>query len=100
LHDTQAPWQATAQQTPSVQKPDAQSPSFAQLEPFILSPQLPFMHCTLGAQSASVVQAVEQSCLFASHEYGTHTLAAPATHVPLPSHVLMFVTAAPAQAPA
>jgi hypothetical protein len=100
LHETHAPWQATAQQTPSVQKPDAHSSFFAQLEPFILSPQLPFMHCTPIAQSAFDAQVPKQSCLLVSHEYGAQTFASPAPHVPLPSHVLMLVTAAPSHAPA
>jgi hypothetical protein len=99
LHETHAPWQATAQQTPSEQKPDAHSPSFAQLEPFILGPQLPFTHCTPIAQSAFDVQDAKQSCLPGSHEYGAQTLASPAPQVPLPSQVLMFVTAAPSQVP-
>jgi hypothetical protein len=68
LHETHAPWQATAQHTPSVQKPEAHSSFFAQLEPFILRPQLPFMHCTPIAQSAFDAQVPKQSCLLMSHE--------------------------------
>jgi hypothetical protein len=99
LQVTHAPWQATAQHTPSVQKPDAHSSAFAQLEPFIFRPQLPFTHCTPPAQSAFVAQVAKQSCLLVSHEYGAQTLASPAPQVPAPSHVLMFVTAAPSQVP-
>jgi len=87
LHDTHAPWQASAQQTPSVQKPEAQSELFVQLEPFILRPQLPFMHCTPRPQSLFVVQAPKQSCLLTSHEYGEHTFGSAGAHVPAPSHV-------------
>ena len=67
--------------------------------PRILRPQLPFMHCTPRAQSLLLAHAPKQSCLVVSHEYGTHTLSAPAAHVPLPSQVLMFVTAAPLHVP-
>jgi hypothetical protein len=100
LHDTHAPWQATAQHTPSAQKPDAHSAFVLQPMPRILRPQLPFMHCTPRAQSAFVVHEPVQSCLLVSHEYGTQTLSAPGAHVPFPSQVLMFVTAAPAHVPA
>jgi hypothetical protein len=44
-HDTQPPWQATLQHTPSAQKPDAQSAFLAQFAPFIFSPQLALTHC-------------------------------------------------------
>jgi hypothetical protein len=99
LHETHAPWQATAQHTPSVQKPDAHSSFVLQLMPRILSPQLPAMHCTPGAQSAFVAHSPKQSCLVASQENGTQTLSAPGPQVPLPSHVLIIVTAAPLQVP-
>jgi hypothetical protein len=100
LHDTHAPWQASAQQTPSVQKPEAQSVLFAQLVPFILRPQLPLMHCTPRPQSLFAVQAPKQSCLLTSHEYGEHTFGSAGAHDPAPSHVWMPVTAAPSQVPA
>jgi len=87
LHDTHAPWQASAQQTPSVQKPEAQSELFVQPVPFILRPQLPFMHCTPRPQSLFAVQAPKQSCLLTSHEYGRQTFGSAGAHVPAPSHV-------------
>jgi hypothetical protein len=99
LQLTHAPWQATAQHTPSVQKPDAHSSFFAQVEPFILRPQLPLMHCTPIAQSAFDVQAPKQSFLVASHEYGAQTLTSAVLQVPAPSHVFMFDTAAPSHVP-
>jgi hypothetical protein len=51
LHDTQAPWQATLQQTPSVQNPALHSASLAHAAPCGLGPQLPRTHETPGAQS-------------------------------------------------
>jgi hypothetical protein len=83
-----------------VQKPEAHSSFVLHVEPRILRPQLPFMHCTPMAQSAFVVHAAKQSCLVVSHEYGTHTFESLVAHVPLPSHVFMFVTAAPSHVPA
>jgi hypothetical protein len=50
-----------------VQKPEAHSSFFAQLVPFILRPQLPFMHCTPTAQSAFEVHAPKHACLLESH---------------------------------
>jgi hypothetical protein len=44
-HETQPPEQATLQQTPSAQKPDAQSAATLQLAPFIFLPQLALTHC-------------------------------------------------------
>ena len=99
LHDRQAPWQATAQQTPSVQKPDSQSSFFAQLMPFIFKPQLPFVQSWPGAQSALVTHVDAQSCVVVSHVKGTQIFASPGLHAPLPSHVRMPVTAAPSHMP-
>jgi hypothetical protein len=82
-----------------VQKLEAHSSFLAQLEPFILRPQVPFMHCTPGAQSLLLPHAPKQSCLVVSHENGTQTLSAPGAQVPAPSHVWMFVTAAPLHVP-
>jgi hypothetical protein len=57
LHDTQAPLQATLQQTPSVQKPEVQSLSFAHLAPFSFKPQLRFTHCWPAMHWELVVQS-------------------------------------------
>lgn len=95
LHDTQSPWQATEQQTPSTQKPDAHSSFFAQTAAFILGPQLPFTHSTPLTQSVFLVQEGKQSFLAASHENGAQTLAAPGRQRPMPSQTLMPVTASP-----
>jgi len=43
-HDTHAPLQATEQQIPSAQNPDAHSSFFTQLAPLFLGPQLLFTH--------------------------------------------------------
>jgi hypothetical protein len=99
LHDTHGPWHAETQHAPSAQKPDAHSSPLAQLEPFILRPHVPFMHMTPVAQSALDAHAPKQSCFFRSHENGTHSFASPGVQAPAPSHVLMFVTAAPSQVP-
>jgi hypothetical protein len=99
LQDTHGPWQASVQHTPSVQKPEPHSVSFMHVAPFILRPQLPFVHSTPFAQSPFEVQLVKQACLLASHEYGRHTLVSEPPHVPTPSQVLMPVMAAPSQAP-
>jgi hypothetical protein len=41
LQETQAPWQAELQQTPSTQKPEKQSALLVQVEPLMRLPQLP-----------------------------------------------------------
>ena len=51
-----APAQAWLQQTPSTQKPDAQSEAIVQVPPSCLGPQLWFTHAMPVVQSASVVQ--------------------------------------------
>ena len=88
------------QQTPSVQKPETQSSFLAQLTPGILSPQVPFMHCTPTEQSAFVVHESKQACFVGSQENGAHTLASAGTHAPEPSQIWMPVMAAPSQVPA
>jgi len=50
----QAPPQAVLQQTPSVQKPDAQSVPFVHVPPGFLRPQLWLTHAMPAVQSASV----------------------------------------------
>ena len=57
LQDTQAPWQATLQQTPSAQKPLAHCALSRQLAPFISLPQLPIMHACPLTHWLLVVQA-------------------------------------------
>jgi hypothetical protein len=101
LHDTHAPWHATAQHTPSVQKPDPHSSFFVQLVPFILRPQLPVAsHNTPIAQSLFDLHEPKQSCVLMSHEKGAQILTSPTPHTPAPSHVWIPVTAAPSHVPA
>jgi hypothetical protein len=57
----QAPWQASAQQTPSTQKLLAHSEACAQVWPFCLGPQLPCTQAWPATQSASLVQRVLQA---------------------------------------
>ena len=57
----QAPWQASAQQTPSTQKPLPHSWAALQLWPFDLGPQLPFTQLCPLAQSVSVWQWLTQA---------------------------------------
>ena len=99
LHVWHGPWHESAQQTPSVQKPESHSSFFEQLMPFILRPQLPLAHVCPDAQSLLVVQVEEQSCVVGSHVNGAQTFASPGAHVPLPSQVWMPVTAAPLHVP-
>src|SRR5258708_12516213 len=87
LHDTQGPWHATAQQTPSVQKPEAQSWFFEQLVPLDLGPQLPLTHCTPTAQSIFDEQTPKHFSLLASHEYGAQTSTLVPLHTPRPSQI-------------
>ncbi len=60
LQVTQEPRQATLQQTPSVQKPEAHSLSLVHTAPPRLGPQLPATQRTPSAQSASDVQSAAQ----------------------------------------
>src|SRR6187455_455430 len=82
LQLTHAVLQATLQQTPSAQKPEAQSPSFAQAAPPGRGPQLPPTHLTPLAQSVSLRQVVRQRLDFVSQLYGTQVVAGPGLHRP------------------
>jgi hypothetical protein len=57
LQLTQAPWQATLQQIPSVQNPKAHSLPAMQAAPGGFGPQLPRTQVIPGAQSPSVTHA-------------------------------------------
>jgi hypothetical protein len=59
----QAPWQASAQQTPSTQKLLAQSPGALHGWPFAFGPQLPLTQECPAEQSASLVQRMMQAPL-------------------------------------
>jgi hypothetical protein len=70
-HDTQAPWQATLQQTPSAQNPEMQSllPR-GQGSPPLRLPQLPPEQAWPAEHIAAVVQASKQAPLLGSQVYG------------------------------
>jgi hypothetical protein len=99
LQLTQAPRQPTLQQKPSVQKPDAQSPSFAQTAPRGLSPQLPLTQVTPLTQSRSERQVTTQAFVAGSQPYGAQIVAGPALQRPPPSQTLIPLTAAFSHAP-
>jgi hypothetical protein len=56
-----APPQASLQQTPSTQNPDAQSAAAVQLLPFVCLPQLWFWQAMPGAQSAFALHVMLQA---------------------------------------
>ena len=57
----QAPMQASAQQTPSTQKFDTQSPAALHGRPLVRLPQLPLMQTLLPTQSSLLVQRLMQA---------------------------------------
>jgi hypothetical protein len=91
---TQAPRHAMLQQTPSVQKPEAQSPSLLHTAPRGLGPQLPFTHAMPGTQSALDWQVTTQASVVSSQLNGAQIVAGPALHRPSPSQTLTPMTAA------
>ncbi len=97
---TQGPAQATLQQKPSAQKPDAHCLDTVQTAPIGFRPQLPFTHLTLDAQSASDEQVEMQAFWLESQLNGAQTVAAPGVQAPAPSHTWMPATDAPSQVPA
>jgi hypothetical protein len=101
LHATQAPSQATLQQTESAQNPDWQSVSLAQVPPIPTWPQLPVVKSQACApvHSAVALQAAKQALVAVSQAYGTHSWATAGTHWPLPSHASPLTTESPWQVP-
>jgi hypothetical protein len=85
LHETQPPWQATLQQTPSAQKPDAQSSAVLQGAPFIFLPQLPFTHCWPVAHWLVSVHDWKHAPAVPSQAYGAQIAVGLGLHWPLPS---------------
>jgi hypothetical protein len=86
LHEMHAPWQATLQQTPSAQKPDAQSAFFAQTAARGLGPQLPLTHLTPFAQSPSLLQDEKHLFDEPSQLNGAQTVDGPGLQRPPESH--------------
>jgi hypothetical protein len=82
LQLTQAPRQPTLQQTPSVQKPDAQSLSFEHTAPAGFGPQLPLTHATPLTQSVFDRHVTTQSYVARSQLKGAKIVAEPALHLP------------------
>jgi len=89
----QAPWQASAQQIPSTQKPLAHSTAPAQVCPFDLGPQLPFTQLWPLAQSASVWQRLSQA--LPAHWNGSQSCTPGDRQVPRPSQVPAVLSRSP-----
>jgi hypothetical protein len=100
LHVMQAPLQATLQQTPSAQNPEAQSAFAAHTAPRGLGPQLPLTHFTPPVQSPSLAHVEKHLFVLVSQSKGAHTVAGPGLHRPAPSQTLTLPTDAPSQVPA
>jgi hypothetical protein len=96
-HERQVPPHAVEQQTPSTQKPDAQSDAAAHAAPGGLGPQLPFTHAAPPTQSALLAQSARQASPLALHMYAPHESAADAAHAPSPSQRAACVTVEPPQ---
>ena len=99
LQLTQGPLQATLQQNPSAQNPEAHWVDALQTAPMGRLPQLPFTHLTPVAQSVSDEQAVTQALVLLSQLNGEQMVAGPGVQFPVPSHTRMPPTEAPSQAP-
>jgi hypothetical protein len=91
----QAPWHASAQQTPSTQKVLAHSEPLAQVWPFALGPQLPATQAWPAWQSASLAHFVLHAP--AAHLKGAHGCTPGGRHTPLPSQVPAVSRRSPAQ---
>jgi hypothetical protein len=77
LHELQAPWQATLQQTPSAQKPEAQSAFLVQTAARGFGPQLPATHLTASAQSESDLHETKHLFVDGSQSKGAQTVEGP-----------------------
>jgi hypothetical protein len=78
---TQGPLQATLQQKPSAQKPEAHCDAAPQTAPTGLGPQLPFTHFE-PTQSLSEVQVAAQAPVVASQLNGAQMTLGPGAQVP------------------
>jgi len=88
------------QQTPSAQKPEAQSSGFWQAAPFMRGPQLPPTHWWPLTHWLLVVQASKQAPVPGLQENGTQMRVDPGLQWPMPSQTLAPMTASPSQVPA
>jgi hypothetical protein len=98
-HETQPPEQATLQQMPSAQKPEAQSVFALQVAPFIFKPQLEFTHCWLPAHWLVCVHESKQAPVVWSQENGAQMTVGPGRQRPMPSHAWAPTTASPSHMP-
>jgi hypothetical protein len=86
LQARQAPLQATLQQRPSVQKPEAHSLAAVHTAPRGFLPQLPSTHGWPSTQSVSARHDEKHWFFEGSQSYGAQTMAAPGLQRPVPSH--------------
>lgn len=89
----QAPWQASAQQTPSTQKPLAQSWAAAQVCPFDFGPQVPLTQLWPLMQSASFWQWLTQA--LSTHWNGSQSCSPGDRQAPTPSQVPAVLSRTP-----
>jgi len=89
----QAPWQASAQQTPSTQKPLAHWLASAQVWPFDFGPQVPLTQLWPLTQSASVWQWPTQA--LSTHWNGSQSCSPGARQAPRPSQVPAVLSRSP-----
>jgi hypothetical protein len=89
----QAPWQASAQQTPSTQKPLAHSPAPAQVCPFDFGPQVPLTQLWPVTQSASVWQWFTQA--LSVHWNGSQSCTPGDRQAPMPLQVPAVLSRSP-----
>jgi hypothetical protein len=92
--------QATLQQTPSLQKPEAQSVPTVHTAPRGFGPQLPLTHFTPPEQSLSDAHAAKHLLVLVSQSKGAHTVAGPGLQRPTPSQTFTLPTEAPSHVPA
>ena len=97
--DRHGPLQMTLQQTPSAQKPDAQSAGLSQAAPFMRGPQLPPTHWWPLVHWLLAVQVLKQSPVVELQEKGTQMRVEPGLHCPLPSQTFAPITASPSHVP-
>ena len=92
MQETQGPWQAELQQTPSVQKPEEQSPSLRQDAPLMRLPQLPLESQVWPATHWSEELQWSRHAP-APQVNGTQMMMGPVWQLPAPSQTLWPTTA-------
>ena len=100
LQETQAPWQATLQQTPSAQKLEAHWSLVSQAGAFhALAAAARSTHCCPLTHWLLVVQVSKQSPVAGLHENGTQMRVGPGLQCPPPSQAYDPTTASPSHMP-